>query len=794
MSRYDLLDENEMAGLTGDGVVVPPGYAVPPVAAIAGATPDPNAAVATATGEAPKVVTDAAGQQVVQTDKLDPSLPTARSGAEAAQNFERDNSHDLLQPGQPEQLTQLLTNYALGKDEPAAAATDPNGVARTGLPTWYRNAKLRGDRIPGSKNSHYVLDEATWEPPKEEKLWKGLAGMLGNMTTAGSQVAVKDENRPLAMRMKDAKRIALGQGATSLAETFLDRKNLRYQDLLKTAKEESEIEKNRAIGAGKGAGGAASAASRMSAAKGALGAYAGGRTADRLEHGHEVETQQALIDNAVGSPKAEKFRQDLIRSSNGYLTDNMVPHASYTDLKLLKGELNARVADAAKADQTRYDAQWKWFHDNHQLGTTAYTVWLNEQKALADRRRDHFLPANMFWKNDLPTKDAKQYEEIQNRIGQTDSILKGVAKLKEIQEELSKLGPLEGGGGVVLSTLGGWLGRDKAQALTLLGMQWANELRDIIREKNKFGVPQHWEQELLRTRILQPGDFMAWLQGTKNFDALYAVVKQTSKDWFRARNVGFVGEDDPGKQWTGAAPPILTDPEVRTKDGKIDPTWERLSRSGELILQEIEKYGHRLTAQERQEKGVPDPMAAGATMYGAELTPPPSSPEATPVKGAAGAPSPKEAVETFKAVGNHMSEATKELFNEVRKMRPEDWTEKVAKEWKARAADIKDAMLSYFANLPFSEQRRQFFEPDQPEPAHPLATPLEVSGPARHKPKPAPKTEEKKQTRWWVTQDGVEIPSDIPEGASPEKAQRTFDKGVQGVPEAERGKYKLEHD
>lgn len=391
MSLYYDLEDPEAA--QGGGAVVPNGQDIRAVIpeAVAGALP---------AGSTPATKKEeATGETVINDQAVNPNTGMAQApltGAEAAKDFTHDFTHDLLSEDQRKKGANELYDFGMGNDVKTDAVDPLTGTSRTGLPAWYQAAKLRGAKVPGSKNSHYLLDEKTWEPPSENKLGKGIAGMIANMSTAGSRVAMNEKSRPLALRMKDANRVALGEGAGMLADTLFGRKRDRYEDLLKTAKTESEIEKNRAT-ATKGGKGSGSEASRMAALKGALDVDQGKITSDRLEHKDAVANEQSRIDADPESPKAEKLRRDIITESAGWLTENEVPHASYADLKMMRPQLGEMVRIKAQRDQARYDNEWKAFHDTHATSTKEYEKWVDDQKKMADRRRDYYLPSNMFW-------------------------------------------------------------------------------------------------------------------------------------------------------------------------------------------------------------------------------------------------------------------------------------------------------------------------------------------------------------------------------------------------------------
>jgi len=793
MSRQDLLDEQEMAGLTGTGMLVPPGENLRSVIpeAIATATPDPNAAVATATGAAPTVGTNAAGQPELKTDAIDTSLHDKRTGYDAASGYRHSDTNDLLKDQQKVAAANALYSYGMGTDEPAGAA-DASGVSRTGLPTWYHNAKLRGDRIPGSKNSHYVLDEATWEPPKEQRIGKGIANMIANMSTAGSRLAMGEKERPLGLRMKDAKRVALGEGAASLADMFIDRKNLRYQDLLKTAKEESEIEKNRAAGT-KGAKGSGSQASRMAALTGVLGANATQNTGERLEKSKEAEAAQAMIDTDPRHPKAEEFRRHILESTGGWLNENDVPHASYAELVRLETRFGEEAARRSAADVKRIERDWQVYMERHGKNEAAQNAFKAQQEEIAKQRRDNWLEAGEFWRSGSPPKDEKIYQKVREYHAISNGMMEGLDKLSEIQQALTKMGPLYGAGGEVIKLLGEKLGMKDAQYLTNLGFQLAASLRNLIRKKENFGVPQQWEQDLLRTQVLEPGTFMSWLQGTSSFDSLYALTKMQARQWLRDEGgIGFTDTDKEPPKYTGVAPVRISEPIVRDRHGQPLKDWAEIADQGRDQLEQMEQFSRRLTDEEVKATGwKPGPRGVAAQ------TPARAPAERDPATDAAAA----AAVPAFKAVADHMTKGTRELYEEIKHLKAEDWTPELAKAWKERAIELKDKMLQAFTNMPFEKQLKDFFGAEAPAPPH-MGT-IEVSGPeVRDKPKPnalpnkpaEPESGDKKPTRWRITMNGRPFATKekIPDGASPKDANAAFQKGLLNVPEDKRGDFGLE--
>jgi hypothetical protein len=702
MSYLNLLDDQEaaaQAGTTGDGVVVPPGSAVPAAEVLATGAPIATK-VDPATGQ-PVIDTKAVDQNTgmakeLQTDAVDASLPAPpRTGYEAVEGRQRSDANDLDKRTELQKIVHTLKDYGLGAD-----TVDPTGGTASGLPDWYHNAKLRGDRIPGSKNSHYVLDEATWEPPKEQRIGKGIANMIANMSTAGSRLAMGEKERPLGLRMKDAKRVALGEGAASLADMFIDRKNLRYQDLLKTAKEESEIEKNRNAGKASKSG---SAASRMNALTSAAHLIEGDITGQRLGKKADAEAEEVKMDNDPNNPKAERLRQTYLAQAAGWLKDSDIPHASYAELLAMRPQIGAAIEAAHKDDNNRISREWEVWKMHHQSNLKNDEEWKKKEQEFSNRRRDYWLEDGMFWKHGVPPKETKEYEDIRSYIQINNQILMGLSKLSDIQRELQSYGPLYGAGGEVIKNLGRFMGDDgRAQDITLLGFQWASELRDLIRKKNNFGVPQAWEQELLRTRVLEPGSIMAWLQGTKNFDSLYELHKESGRQWLRDKGrIGFTDEENPGENWVGTAPARISEPIVRDRNGQPIMTWEQMKDQGKDVLEQLEKpNGRRLSPEEVKIQQESD-AAARKEKYGTI--------DSMGKTGEVPAVPPAVGETTAVTFGdNDMSDQFKAFVVAFQHAADKGiaWTEKQAAEWKARAEKTNDPIFKRFVSLPLDTQMK----------------------------------------------------------------------------------------
>jgi hypothetical protein len=742
-------------------------------------------------GAAPAVKTEAAtGQPVVDTKAVNPAIgaPDVPTGAQQIGPYDHNDETDLATGEKIKQGVNLLLDYGLGKGAGGPEAAGGTGLVG-GLPEWFKNARLRDQKV--GKNSYTLKDEASWAPPEENRLGKGLAGMLAGMATAGSRVALEDKNRPLAMRMKDAKRVALGQGAAQLAGDWLDRKNLKYQDLLNAAKGESEVAKNWATGTGKGGKGG-SDSSRMSALAAGISATERGISEDRMAHKLKVDEADKIINNDAASVKAKKLRRDIIASSGGYLTEKDVPFASYADLDKLQGRFSALIQERALQERHRYDLQWDLYKQQNALNSDVAKKWLGEQQDMANRRRDYWLPSNMFWQHGVPPKDTKTYEDVKTHVQQTDMILTALTEMSKIQQKLKEIGPFAEGGGAVLRVLGKRLGMEEAQRLVLLGEQWAAELRDVIREKNHFGVPQEWEQELMRSRVLSPGDLMAWLQGTNGFEALYALTKQNGKHWLRTKGgIGFEGEDPHTtvkgeREWSGQAPPLLNEIVVLGKDGKPDPLWERISQNGIQIMDELQKYGRRLTEPERAAQ---PPTSNKLSQDTTDNRPAGTTPR---IEAAPAAPAGETGTPIFQ-----------EFKKQVERLQSgaEKWSKEQVDKWKEQAIRAGDKMLETLLNMPLDVQQRLFLSGSPitesadgqihvgAPPARPLGDkPLEVTDP-RDKPAsaanaptsqlPTKKQEEGKKASGYkiVDKDG-KVLQEIPGTVSKEQADKIYKAGI----------------
>jgi hypothetical protein len=344
----------------------------------------------------------------------------------------------------------------------------------------------------------------------------------------------------------------------------------------------------------------------------------------------------------------------------------------------------------------------------------------------------------MFWKHGVPPKETTEYEDIRSYIQINNQILMGLSKLSDIQRELQSYGPLYGAGGEVIKNLGRFMGDDgRAQDITLLGFQWASELRDLIRKKNNFGVPQAWEQELLRTRVLEPGSMMAWLQGTKNFDSLYELHKESGRQWLRDKGrIGFTDEENPGENWVGTAPARISEPIVRDRNGQPIMTWEQMKDQGKDVLEQLEKpNGRRLSPEEVKIQQEGD-AAARKEKYGTvdSLVTKPGDVPAVPAEAKAG-----HTQTTFEP-DNKMSDQFKAFVAAFQHAadRGIAWTEKQAAEWKARADKSGDEIFKRFVSLPLDTQLK-LVTGSAPATADikPDGTP--VGG---QKPEPAPETKD----------------------------------------------------
>jgi hypothetical protein len=456
----------------------------------------------------------------------------------------------------------------------------------------------------------------------------------------------------------------------------------------------------------------------------------------------------------------------------------------------MRPQIGAAVEAAHKDDNNRIAREWEVWKMHHQSNQKSDEAWKAREQDLENRRRDYWLETGMFWKHGVPPKTTKQYEDVRSYVQINNQILMGLAKLGDIQRELQEYGPLYGAGGEVIKNLGRFMGDDgRAQDITLLGFQWASELRDLIRKKNNFGVPQAWEQELLRTRVLEPGSFMAYLQGTKNFDSLYELHKTSGRQWLRDKGgIGFTDEDDPGEQWTGSAPAHISEPIVRDRNGKPIMTWEQMKDQGRDVLEQLEKPGGKRLSPEEVKVMQEADAAERKQKYGTVDT----LPGKTEDVPAMPADAVSRTTATEFAHDNGMSDQFKSFVLAFQHAADKGiaWTEKQAAEWKAIAEKTNDATFKRFVSLPLDTQIK-LVTGSAPASADVNADgssvesrvvnpgmgrrPLEVTADAENvkaKPRPAPKQDTPR--KWTATIHGK--PIEIPKAMTAKQAAEFINK------------------
>jgi hypothetical protein len=709
---YDLLLDDQ------ENLVPPAGAEAPVPGGVDIRTVMPDAPTPTGVPEQ-KTKVNEAGQTVIDDTAVDPNTGMPESAPLTGGQAVAQNGRTDIPIVDDDSVMNQNILQAYGRGGGAA------GGGSAG-PSWFHDAKLRDKKV--GKNSYTLLDEKTWAPPEENRLGKGLSSMLAGMATAGSRVALEDKNRPLAMRMKDAKRVALGEGVANLAGTFLDRKNLRYQDLLTAAGKESEIAKNMAAGRAGGGG----LSDQMKALLGVENLKQRQVAAARLENGQNIKAADDLINANPKDPKAVAFRQALINGSNGWLTYQDVPELSFDQLVKSKDAFEQTARQRYDSHMTQVRAKLDSVKTNSAADRKMMEQYIKEQREFANRQRDYFLPENMFWKNGVPPTDKTQYEDVKKTIASSEQLLTGISVLMDVQKKLQQYGPVAGAGGAVIRQFGRFMGMPEAQALANLGSQWAQQIRNILRVENHFGVPSQWEAKLFEHLVLDPGSLMAWLQGDSNFQALYKMVKTNGKLWLRHHgNVGFATEDKPptGAESYGKAPPLMYEPVDVGPDGK--PTWseewiEDINKDYYKQIKKMADYGHSLPTRGNDEPDPDDPergRAPAARESEAEAKMPTGSKEEMLRLQAAnktelGSPVPLAA----KPDGPPNDPATGEGTPEFKEFRQfvdtvregkARWSPKARESWISVAKRTGDRVLSAFANLPYDQQVK-LFSSDEP--------------------------------------------------------------------------------
>jgi len=737
---YDLLLDDQ------ENLVPPAGAEAPVPGGVDIRTVMPDAPTPTGVPEQ-KTKVNEAGQTVIDDTAVDPNtgMPesTPLTGAQAVAESGQTNIPIVDDDSVMNQ--NILQAY--GRGGGAAAGGGSAG------PSWFHDAKLRDKKI--GKNSYTLLDEKTWTPPEENRLGKGLSSMLAGMATAGSRVALEDKNRPLAMRMKDAKRVALGEGVASLAGNFLDRKNLRYQDLLTAAGKESEIAKNMAAGRAGGGG----LSDQMKALLGVENLKQRQVAAARLEAGQNIKAADDLINANPKDPKAVAFRKALISGSNGWLTYEDVPELSFDQLVKAKDAFEQTARQRYDSHITQVKAKLDSVKTNSAADRKMMEQYIKEQRDFAARQRDFFLPKNMFWQHGVPPRDETAYRDVKKTIDDSEQLLTGISVLMDVQKKLQQYGPVAGAGGAVIKQFGQFMGMPEAQALANLGSQWAQQIRNILRVKNHFGVPSQWEAKLFEHLVLDPGSLMAWLQGDSNFKALYKMVKTNGKLWLRnAGGIGFAGEDEPptGHESYGKAPPLMMEPPDIGPDGK--PTWsedwvEDIRKDYYKQIKKMADYGDSLPHRGPDEPDPDDPergRAPAARESEAEAKMPTGSKEemlrlqaanktelGSPVPLAAKPDGPPNDPATGE--GTPEFKTFRQFIDTIREGKAR-WSPKARESWIAVAKRTGDRVLSAFANLPYDEQVK-LFSSDTPFTVQGTEPPTVQFGEHGNQPAPEPRAQ-----------------------------------------------------
>lgn len=706
-------------------------------------------AMALPADQTPATKVDAAtGQTVIDTAAVNPATgmappayaPNALTGGQAVTGRPIESPQDLATQAEKKQIVDRLKEMGLtggaGGDAPLSAqASSTLG--------WYDREKRVAKRGRGDKPDT-LIDAEKWSPPQEHTTLKGIANLIGGLGSAGAQAAMQDPNRPLRLKMQDAKRIAMGQGLTQIATSLLDTRVNRFKQLQDAALKESEMSKNFGVGGG---GMSASARAQALAAAGNLAFR--GEEVERAQRKAAADEAQALIDADPKNIKAYNLRQSLLQAGGGFITEADVPtNLGSEQLENMRTYLQGLRDHRATQERERTRDLLQTYRESQgELRALAKKAY-EDQVDLEKRRQDFWLPSNMFWASGVPPRDQTAYKEVQNEIAFRGKSNFALTRLAEIQKEMQNYAPLGGAAGALYFYLGNQFD-PHMNKIANEAHHLAEQLRDDIRKHNNYGVPQVWEDELMRTRVLKPGEFLAYLQQTNSFDALKEIIDTNSQIFLRSRGVGYKDIDpEPKKVYYGLAPAMeVTTPLPLDRDGNPLLGAKYIESTGKQFLDFL--------YQKAVKEGtvMPDRADAPAEPAGAEGQEPEGSiqppvnvdPKKQPPTAQWPADSRGVVVriggEDFSLPTTPGGKLDTDSFKRFQAVLDEvargarRWTVELAEQWKKEAAASGDRALRAFTNLPFKDQLAIFEDarnPDGPSeaPARPLGDkPLEVNDP-----------------------------------------------------------------
>jgi hypothetical protein len=405
------------------------------------------------------------------------------------------------------------------------ASTDKNpSTLVSGAPEWY-NTKYKGEG-PAKKNS--------WAEP--------LIGMAGGMLTGPKEVALANKDRPMGLKMEDARQLGAAKGLQGLLSSFTNRgADDRERDLNIASKEAGMM---RTLPGG----------SRSDKVVDGQKTLYEGRLrqkgmADLAKmRGHKIsvdEMMNSTDENQVPQLQAaRRIYADVLRSRGMEVPDlsgtslaSIQKHSS-TFNAAMGLESKERTADAAAQNaRARIEAA-----GNERRKTDVEKIKQDENRYRAELAN---LGDPDFVLTGAVPRDAKTRTELRDAVATRKTMLESTKRLREIQGELDAmshgfLGPFD-------KWLGGLTGGDaaKAQKLVSEGMAIQHDLTTKERSATRanLGVPTEWEQALAKSQFPAPGMAAAWLDKSA-WDAADKMLNRHFNNFVRARGGGFKSMGD----------------------------------------------------------------------------------------------------------------------------------------------------------------------------------------------------------------------------------------------------------
>lgn len=386
-------------------------------------------------------------------------------------------------------------------------------------------------------------------PPPKHSWAADLVKALGGAMAAQSQAAMQNPLRPLDMKMEDARNGALASGLSGLLGGALDKKRQQYDENLDAARAEASMTHPMQLKSGKDV--------QIENAKALLNFAHQERLQESLDKMRDANEARLADLNDPNSPSVKAAEAALV--AQGIAKQEDFPEGM--TLAMLQKQypmFNAAFQQQGRATQHEVDD-----YNMERRRIMASNLSKQEKvQQLANLDRQHaaqsYVDDDVVWKGGN-APDSHAVNVVRKVQATKNTMLRQLGEMQQIQDELNQMGHGFTG------TFDEWLGRfegtpegTRAQQLITQARQISNELMVEQRDRFDMGVPQEWEQKLVRSLVPQAGSLAGWLKGSFEWSALAQEIDRQAYNKIRSYGGGLKSRGDtPGagpSYQTGEAP------------------------------------------------------------------------------------------------------------------------------------------------------------------------------------------------------------------------------------------------